>query len=137
MGSNRFLMAAVVGGIVIFAVGGVLYGVLLMSFFEANQGSAVGAMKEAPDYVHLFLGQLVFGVFLAVVMDKWARVGGLVNGVKIGAIVGLLVGLGYDLTLFAVSNMANITATLVDPLVFAVQLACGGAAVGAILGERQ
>jgi len=136
MGSNRFIPAALAGGVVIFLVGWLLYGLLLVSFFEANQGSAVGAMRETPDFMHLGLGQLVFGVFLTVVIDKWARVGGLANGLKIGAIAGLLMGFGFSLTMFAVSNMSNITAALVDPLVFALQMACGGAVIGVVLGER-
>ena len=136
MSSNRFVLAALAGGVVNFVVGFVLYGVLLASFFAANVGSAVGAMKDPPDLVHLGLGQLVLGLFLAVVIDKWARVGGLAAGMKIGAISGLLIALGYDLTLFGMSNMSNITATLVDPLVMMVQMACAGATIGAVLGPR-
>lgn len=136
MASNRFVLAALAGGVVIFCVGFVLYGVVLADFFAANQGSAVGAMREMPDLVHLALGQLVLGLFLAVIIDKWARVGGLAAGLKIGAISGLLMGLGYDLTMFGVSNMSNITATLVDPLVTMAQMALGGAAIGAVLGPR-
>ncbi len=135
--SNRFLLAALAGGVVVFLVGGVFYGVLAASFFEANQGSAVGAIKVAPDYVHLVLGQLVLGVYLAIVMDKWAQAGGVATGLKIGAISGLLIGLGYDLTLFGTTNMANLTATLVDPLIAMVQMACAGAAIGAVLGDRK
>jgi hypothetical protein len=135
MGSNRFVLAALAGGVVVFIVGGLLYGVVLASFFEANQGSA-GAMKETPDFLYLGLGQLLMGLFLTVVIDKWARVGGLANGFKIGAIAGLLLGFGIDLTLYGVSNMANLTATLLDPFVFAAQMACAGAAIGAVLGEK-
>ena len=136
MSSNRFVLAALAGGVVIFVAGFVLYTVVMADFFAANMGSAVGAMKEQPDFVHLALGQLVLGLYLAVVIDKWARVGGLAAGLKIGAISGLLIGLGYDLTMFGVSNMANITATLVDPLVTVAQMALGGAAIGAVLGPR-
>ena len=136
MTSNRFVLAALAGGVVMFLVGGLMYGVVLASFFAANVGSAAGAMKEPPDYVHLALGQMVLGVYLAVVMDKWAGVGGVAAGLKIGAISGLLIALGYDLTLFGTSNMANITSTLVDPLVFMVQSACAGATIGAVLGSK-
>jgi hypothetical protein len=136
MASNRFVLAALVGGVVVFLAGGLLYGVLTVSFFEANQGSAVGVMRETPDILYLVLGQVVLGVLLAVVIDKWARVGGVANGLKIGAIVGLLMGLGVDLTMYGVTNMANLTATLVDPLIQAVQMACAGGAIGAVLGNR-
>lgn len=134
--SNRFVLAALAGGVVMFLAGGVLYGVVTASFFAANQGSAVGVMKDAPDYVHLALGQLVLGVYLAVVMNKWARVGGVADGLKIGAISGLMIALGYDLTQFGTTNMANITATLVDPLISMVQTSCAGAAIGAVLGSK-
>ena len=136
MTSNRFVLAALAGGVVMFLAGGLLYGVVLASFFAANVGSAVGIMRDPPDYVHLALGQVVLGVYLAVVMDKWARVGGVAAGLKIGAISGLLIALGYDLTLFGTTHMSNITATLVDPLVFMVQSACAGAAIGAVLGNK-
>ena len=136
MTSNRFVLAALAGGVVMFLGGGLLYGVVLASFFAANVGSAVGVMRDPPDYVHLALGQMVLGVYLAVVMDKWAGVGGVAAGLKIGAISGLLIALGYDLTLFGTSNMANITSTLVDPLVFMVQSACAGATIGAVLGSK-
>jgi len=136
MSSTRFVLAALAGGVVLFLAGGLLYGVLTVSFFAANQGSAVGVMKEPVDVLHLALGQLVLGLYLTVVIDKWARVGGVAAGLKIGAISGLLIGLGYDLTMFGTTNLANITAVLVDPLIFMVQMACAGAAIGAVLGNK-
>lgn len=133
MSTKRFVLAALAGGIVLFMAGGLLYGWALASFFEANQGSAVGVMRDPPDWVHLALGQLVFGVLLAVIISKWAGVSGLGAGLRIGAVTGLLLGFGIDLTMFGTSNIANITATLVDPFVAMVQFAIGGAAVGLVL----
>lgn len=135
--SNRFVLAALAGGVVVFLVGGVLYGVVTVNFFAANQGSAVGILKEPADYVHLALGQLVLGLYLAIVIAKWAQTSGVMAGLKIGAISGLLIGLGYDLTLFGTTNLANLTATLVDPILAMVQMACAGAAIGAVLGDRK
>jgi hypothetical protein len=135
MSTNRFVLAAAAGGITVFIVGGLLYGVLLAGFFEANQGSAAGVMRESPDYVHLFLGQLVFGALLAVIIGKWAGVAGAGAGLRIGAIIGLLFGFAIDLTMFGVTNISNITATLVDPFVTMVQLGLGGAVVGAVLSS--
>jgi hypothetical protein len=85
--------------------------------------------------VHLFLGQLVFGALLAVIIGKWAGVAGAGAGLRIGAIIGLLFGFAIDLTMFGVTNISNITATLVDPFVTMVQLGLGGAVVGAVLSS--
>jgi hypothetical protein len=135
MSTKRFTLATIAGGIVLFLAGGLIYGVLTVDFFEANQGSAVGVMRDAPDYLHLFLGQLVFGALLTVIIGKWAGQTGAVAGLRLGAVAGLLFGFGIDLTLFGVMNIANITATLVDPFFFALQMALGGAAVGLVLDK--
>jgi hypothetical protein len=135
MSTKRFVLATVVGGIVIFFTGGLIYGVLTASFFEANQGSATGVMRDTPDYVHLFLGQLVFGAFLTTIIGKWAGVSGAGAGLRIGAITGLLFGFAVDLTMFGVTNISNITATLVDPFLAMIQMGIGGAVVGAVLAK--
>ena len=109
-----------------------MYGVLTVSFFEANQGSAVGVMRETPDYVHLFLGQLVFGALLTVVIGTWAGQFG--RGSRPSprrGDLGALIGFAIDLTMFGVTNVSNITATLVDP--FIGDGSAGGAVVGAVL----
>lgn len=136
MSSNRFVLAVLAGFVAIFAVGFVLYGVVVADFLAANQGSAVNGMKDPPDYVHLALGQLVMALYLTVVIGKWARVSGAGAGFRIGAISGLLIGLGVDLTMFGVSNLSNINATLVDPLIMMVQMGVAGAAIGAVLSPQ-
>jgi hypothetical protein len=133
MSTKRFVLATLAGGIAVFLVGGLIYGVLTVSFFEANQGSAVGVMREAPDFVHLFLGQLVFGVLLTVVIGKWAGQSGAGAGLRMGAVFGALFGFAMNLTMFGVSNIQNITATLVDPFFAMIQMGIGGAVVGAVL----
>ena len=50
----------------------------------------------------------MFGVFLAVVIGKWAGVVGATAGLKIGAVTGLLLGFAFDLTLFGTTNISNI-----------------------------
>jgi hypothetical protein len=137
MSTNRFVMATLAGGITVFVMGYLIYGLATASFFAANQGSAIGVMKETPDFLYLGLGQLVFGALLAVVIGKWARVSGAGAGLQIGAVLGLLFGFGIDLTLYGVDNISTLTATLVDPFLVAIQMACGGAVVGAVLGRRE
>jgi hypothetical protein len=133
MSTGRFLAGTLAGAVVMFFMGFVLYDLLFGAFFEANQGSVVGLMRESPVWVYLILGQLVYGALLTVVIGKWIGRSGAAAGLQIGAVLGLLFGFGLDLTLFGVSNMANLTATLVDPFIMAVQMGLAGAAVGAAL----
>jgi uncharacterized membrane protein len=133
--SKRFLLATLAGGVTAFVTGFLIYGVATDSFFRANPGSAVGTMKDVPDFVYLSLGQLMFGLFLTVLLGKWIGATTAGTGLQVGAVAGLLMGLAVDLTNLGVLNVMNLTATLVDPLLWAVQLGLSGAAVGAVLGR--
>jgi hypothetical protein len=136
MSTNRFVLAALAGGIALFVSGFLIFGIAAADFYMANQGTAVGAMKETPDMLYLFVGQLGFGVFLTVLLAKWARVSGAANGFKLGALAGLLIGFSIDLTMYGVSNVMNLTASLVDPILVMIQMAIGGAVIGWVLGRR-
>ena len=56
------------------------------------------------------------------------------SGARLGAMFGLLLELGVDLTMYGTTNIANLTATLVDPFVTLVQGAVTGAVIGLVLG---
>ncbi|MEX2295381.1 MAG: hypothetical protein WD804_03590, partial [Gemmatimonadota bacterium] len=57
------------------------------------------------------------------------------GGAKVGAIVGFLMALSYDLTMFGSSNLMNLTATLVDPLISGVHFAVVGGVTAVALGR--
>jgi hypothetical protein len=133
MSTKAFGLATLAGGITLFLLGGLIYGVLTVDFFAANEGSAIGVMRETPDLFHLFLGQLVLGALLTMIIGKWAGVRGAAVGLRLGGVTGLLMGLGIDLTMFGVTNTMTITAALVDPLFIGIQMAAGGAVVGLVL----
>lgn len=132
--NKNFAMATLGGTVVLFVLGWVLYGMLLMGFFESNAGTATGVMKEAPDFLWLILGQIVTAAFLAIVLG-WKGATDVASGAKAGAIVGFLLSLGYGLTMYATSNISNLTATLVDPFISLVLFGAAGAVVGMLLGK--
>ncbi|HSG01290.1 MAG TPA: hypothetical protein VLA20_09170 [Vicinamibacterales bacterium] len=135
MESSRFVVAVLAGGVTAFLTGFVLWGMLAGSFFEANQ--TAGLMLETPRFVYLIVGQLAFAVILTVIIAKWARVGGAGQGLQIGAITGLLVAIGVDFTMYGTSDIMNLTATLVDPILVAVHMGVTGAVIGAVLGGQR
>ncbi len=46
MTTQKFAIATIAGGVTLFVLGGLLYGVVLIDFFMSNVGTAQGAMKE-------------------------------------------------------------------------------------------
>jgi hypothetical protein len=115
---------------VLFFVGYLIFGILTVDFFEANRGSATGVPKDPINFVALAVGQLAWGSLLTLILN-WRSSSSIGQGASIGAIVGVLVFAGIDLTLYATSNVQNMTAALADVVLTTVLFAVAGAAIAA------
>ena len=133
MSQGRFWGAALAGGVTLFVVGFLLWGLVFAGYFEAHVGSATGVVKEPMSFLHLALGQIVYALLLTVVMAKWAGVSGFGPGMKIGAIMGFLISLSVGLSQFSMANLVDLTAVLTDPFVSGVWGGLGGGVVGLVL----
>ncbi len=90
MDAKKCLLATVAGGVTLFVTGGLLYGLLLADFMEAN--SPPGLIKEQPDLAPLFFGELIIAAFLTLVLSRWSGIGGFMDGAKAGARPALSTG---------------------------------------------
>ena len=131
---QRLLTGTVVGGIVLFFAGYLLFGIVFADFFAKNAGTATGVPREPFNFVALAIGQLGFAAALTMILH-WAAVRSIGQAVTIAALTGLLFFLGIDLTMFATTNTQNLASTLVDPILAAVLFAAGGAAIAAVTGR--
>ena len=133
MDTKNFLLASLAGGIIFFVTGFVFYGVLLHDFMVAS--SAAGVMKETPDFGPLILSQLIFGAFLTMVLRRWPGAGTLVQGAKAGAVLVLLLGLGFSLVQYATMNVIEAAVVPVEAVVASIRGALAGGAIGAVLSR--
>jgi len=132
--SKNFLLATVIGAVVYFVLGYVIYELLLGSFYAGQQGSATGVMRDAPLWSWMILSILVFSAVIALILG-WAGAKDAASGFKIAALVGLLVSISFDFGQYAMSNLMTMTGTLVDPIVGAIHTGIGGAVIGLMLGR--
>lgn len=134
--TQRLLIGTLVGAVVFTLVGYLAYGILFADFFANNGGSATGVQREQFDFVSLVAGQVVFAALLTIVLT-WASARDVVQGVKIAFVTGLLFFLGIDLTLYATTNIQNLKASLVDPIIGGFLFAFAGAAIMAVTQGRK
>jgi hypothetical protein len=135
MNSQKFLLGGIVGGVVYFLLGWLCYGMLLKDFFTNNMWAA-GSMRTDADTIWwaLIAGQLAAGFFLAYVIGK-ANAASAGAGAGVGFIVGLLVCLSFDLTMYGVSTtVTSLKGLAADVAVSAVMSAIAGAVIGVVLG---
>ena len=136
MTTQRCVLGTVVGGIILFVLGYLIYGVAFAAFFGANAGSATGVERESPDFVALAIGQIVWGGLLTLVLG-WTRSATIGSALITGAVVGLLFFLGMDLTLYATTNISTLKGALVDPILAMILFAIAAAAIVPVLGKSQ
>jgi hypothetical protein len=139
MNSQRFLLAGIVGGVVFFLLGWLLYGMLLVDFFNNNLWAA-NMMKTKPDPMWaLIIGQLLGGFFFAYVIGK-ANIVSAGGGALVGFVAGLLICLSFDLTFYGVGNFygaSPLKGIAADAIVSAIIAAITGGAIGWVYGMKK
>ena len=133
MNAKQWVIGTIVGAVVLFASGWVLFEMLLGDYYAANAGSATGVDKDAPIIWSVAVGALAYAALITYAMRGQAASANMVSGMKVGAVVGFLLWATADFTLFGITNMNNLTITMLDPFVELVHGGIAGAVIGALL----
>jgi uncharacterized integral membrane protein len=138
MNAKKRIMATLAGFLVYFMLGFILYGMLLNDFMGANTGSAKGVMRTDADmqWWALIVGNLLQAYLLVYIFGNWAKISTFGGGLKAGAMIGFIMALGFGLNMYATTNISNLSATLVDPIVMAIMMGITGGVVGWVLGRK-
>ena len=136
MDTKRFLAGTIVGGVVLYAVGYLIFTIGVASFYAANAGGAAGV--DRPEQIIWAVALGAFGYAALICYAMGARgASGLGGGAKVGAIVGFLAWFTVDFILYGVSDVANLTRTIVDPLLEIVHGGIGGAVIGLVVARMK
>lgn len=137
MNTNKIITAGLVGAVVAFLLGFLVYGMALASFFEANSGSATGVYRGDDEmlWIPMILGHITWGMLFALIYGRWATISTFATGAKAGAVIGFLVGATFDLINLGSTHISNSTAAIVDIIVMTVLSAIVGGVVGWFLGR--
>ncbi len=91
--------------------------------------------RDSPAVPSIILGALAMGALLTVLLGCWTGHTGAVKALGTSAVFGLLLHLFLGMSLFGMTNMLDLTGTLVKVVIDTVQVAVAGMAVGAVLGR--
>ncbi|GMR12624.1 MAG: hypothetical protein BMS9Abin29_0814 [Gemmatimonadota bacterium] len=130
MDVQRFLIATVVGGVTLFVVGFLVYGLAL-----ANAYPETGIDREAPLWLWLILTEFAWAALLTVILSKWPGGSTAGGGFMAAALVGLLISIAFGLGFYAMTTLPTSVMSYIDPFVSAVVFGTGGAAIGWSLGR--
>ncbi len=146
------LVAALAGGIVMFGLGFLFFGLLFAEYFKANTTEYPGLVKDPPLVWAIFLFNLAWAWLIAWVVDRSGaapttpsaeaaatppRAGGELwaEGAKVGAIVLFVLGVGINLEFHAFMHLhKELAPMLLHILIVTVMGAVAGAVIGVVLG---
>jgi hypothetical protein len=120
----KILRGTVFGGIAYFLLGWLVWGILLMDFFSANMNQSTSRPPEEMVWWAIILSNLVMALLLTLILH-WARAKSIIDGLKFGALFGLLYGSALAFSFWSMSTMylnagAMVTDILVSTAVMAV-----------------
>jgi hypothetical protein len=131
MNSKQWAAGIVGGGIIVLALGYVIFDRLLGDFYAANAGSATGVARDPQLLWAVAVGAAAYAALVILTLKGGAL--NVASGAKVGAAVGFLIWACADFTLYGITNMSNLTVTIVDPLAELVRGGITGAVLGALL----
>ena len=126
---SKTLVGGLIGGVISFLLGWLIFGVLLHDYYQANTIQYTWLYKANPVLWALIIANLSWGLLLAVIMDA-AGANSITKGFSWGFMVFLLMALGFDMLSVGLMNLIKIRLALVDTAVNALF----GGVIGAVIG---
>jgi hypothetical protein len=134
---TKILRGTVFGGIVYFFLGWLVYGILLADFSLTNYNQCANRPQAEMVWWAIILSNLVYALFLTLML-KWSGASGWLDGLKTGALFGLLFGVTIDLSFYSMTTMFNsINAMLVDMFTMTVMAAILGTVIVLVWGKNK
>ncbi len=129
MNRPGFLKATLLGALVLYVVGFLVFGLAL-----ANVYIPTVIDREAPLFLWIIPANIAWAALLALIAS-WAGGPTASKGFKIGAIAGFLDAVSMGFMFYAVTTLPVSGMTFAEPFIWGAVSGIGGAAVGWSLGK--
>lgn len=131
MNAKNFIVGGIVGGIVDFLLGWVVYGMLLKDTFPKPDGAG------AENMLFVFLGCLSFGFLISYVFSQGEGISKMAGGIKMAIGIALFMGLCNNFFMSMYKDTIDVKLMAID-IIASLILATGvGAAVAMVNGKMK
>lgn len=134
---KRYAIGAVVGGLVLFLLGYVIY-VLLVPDPEFARGANSALLGGIPlNLPSIIIAEILFGFLLTRGLIKSGAIGSVGGSAQSGALVGGVAGLAFALITVGVYGTVSIPGVLWEGVTWAIRWAIAAAVLSMILGKMK
>jgi hypothetical protein len=135
MDTPKFIVGGLLGGVINFFAGWLVWGILLMDYMSKHAtNTSVFRPEEKMVFWALIVGNLCFGFLIAYILYL-AKVNSARSGAVIGAISGALMTAAFDFNIYAQMDLYDLGIVLPDMLASAFVTGLVGAAIGWYFGR--
>lgn len=135
MDIKKLITGTIVGGILFFLLGWLVYGMLLQDFMKHNPGEIGLIGRKEENFTFLIAGQVLQGLLLTYILIK-ANVSSLDGGLIMGAVTGLLLAAAIDCTIYGTTIIMSKKGIAADVIASTAIWAITGAVIGAVAGGK-
>ena len=134
MQTNKILLGGLAGGVALFLLGWIIYGILLMDFASTNYNQCMNRPNMEMIWWALILSNLAYGFLIAYLFSRTGTTG-FIGGAKLGAIIGILLSISIDLGYYSMTTMyVHPSAIVVDIISYTIYIAIAGAVIAWVMG---
>ncbi|MGQ0828678.1 MAG: hypothetical protein ACT4ON_09810 [Bacteroidota bacterium] len=135
METKKIVIGTLVAGTAMFLLGWLIYGIALADMMHESCNSCMARPMEEMIWWALIISNYVWGLLLTLILN-WSGSLTVNSGAKVGAIVGLLAGLGFDLSMYSMTTMfGNFTMIAVDCLAWAIMFGATGLLTALVMSK--
>ena len=124
------IVAGLIGGIVFFLLGWLVWGILLMDMMSGYSNAACMKPEAEMNMAFLIIANLLWGSAFAYILSNWSGQINFSKGATAGAIISIIIGVAYDLYSLAMTTMMTSTTPVLINI--GANLVVGGIAGGII-----
>jgi hypothetical protein len=130
MNVKNFIIGGIVGGIVDFFLGWLIYGILLKDTFPSEDGA-----KE--NMLFVFLGCMSFGFLLSYVFAQSQGISKCVPGIKLAAGIALFMTLSTNFFMSMTKETIDVKLLIIDVVASMVLASFVGAVIAVVNGKMK
>lgn len=138
MDTTKVILGTVVGTIVLFLAGWLVYGILLADMMKESLTPEGLAVQKEPDLVLILISNLVMALLYTYIFERWANIRTWQTGAVAAGTIGILIATSIDLSFMSMTKMyTGMNGMFVDILASTAMSALAGAAIGFTLGYNR
>jgi len=133
--NSKMIVSALVGSVVAFGLGWLVFEVLMHSFYMEHSVKYRGLMRNSETRIWaIYLAQLTWAGLFAYVFDRWANIRTFAAGLMGGLILSAFIFTSVDLMTWSMMNLFDYKLLIADVIVNTIIMGIVGGVVGLVLG---